>query len=162
MTDLRPAIVVGVLPDVPVEVVEAAATFAERFATDLAFAMVDVSHTTVRPGPDGSVVAAPIDPEVGDVRVEPFDHATRDTIAAVLENRPVRWSVRELAGGAAQQLTRLADELDAPMIIVGTHQAGLRGSLHEWFNGSVAAKLAHHQHRPVVVIPLEAVGIDDD
>lgn len=47
------------------------------------------------------------------------------------------------------------------MIVVGTRPAGFRGTVHEFLSGSVAAQLAHHQRRPVVVVPLRPVGIDE-
>jgi nucleotide-binding universal stress UspA family protein len=48
------------------------------------------------------------------------------------------------------------------MIVVGTREPGFRGTVHEFINGSVAAQLAHRQHRPVVVIPLNPVTDDDE
>ncbi|WP_284328799.1 hypothetical protein [Demequina litorisediminis] len=42
--------------------------------------------------------------------------------------------------------------------MVGTREPGLRGTLHEFFSGSVAAQLSHRQHRPVLVVPLAPVG----
>ena len=49
------------------------------------------------------------------------------------------------------------EELDARYIVVGTREAGLRGSVREFFNGSVAVHLAHRQHRPVIVVPLAPI-----
>jgi nucleotide-binding universal stress UspA family protein len=65
-----------------------------------------------------------------------------------------------LVGNPAQALGDLADTLNASMIVVGTREATLRASLQEFINGSVAAQLAHRQHRPVVVIPLAPVPSD--
>jgi nucleotide-binding universal stress UspA family protein len=160
-----PTVLVGVVPGQPTAVVAAAARFAERFGAELVCASVDVGRYTVDHQPDGTVVSNSIDADLVDDIVEQFDPALRATLAEVLDNRsvpdnhhPVRWSVRALAGGAAQELAGLADELDAAMIVVGTRKAGMRGSLHEFFNGSVAVQLAHRQHRPVVVVPLDPVG----
>ncbi|WP_370035942.1 hypothetical protein [Brevibacterium epidermidis] len=41
-------------------------------------------------------------------------------------------------------------------IILGVRRSGIRGSLREFFNGSVAIQLSRHQHRPLVVVPLAA------
>lgn len=155
-------IVVGVVPDQPDDVIAAAATFAEHFSADLVCAFVDTGRYTVDTRPDGTVVSLSNDPDLADEAVEVFDPGLRSTLAAVLEDRGVSWSVRALAGGAAQELARLADELDAAMIVVGTREPGIRGSLHEFFNGSVAAQLAHRQRHPVVVVPLNPVGIDGE
>lgn len=42
------------------------------------------------------------------------------------------------------------------MLVIGTRE-GARGALREAVHGSVAAQLAHRQHRPVVVVPLDPV-----
>lgn len=156
MTDRRP-IVVGVIPGQPAAVVAEAAIFAEHFDAELVCAFVDGSRYPVRELPDGTVVSMPIDPDSAESDVEEVDPGLRAAIGATLRGREVRWSLRALAGGAAHELARLAEDLDAAMIVVGTREAGLRGSLHSFFNGSVAVQLAHHQHRPIVVVPLDPV-----
>jgi nucleotide-binding universal stress UspA family protein len=156
------SIVVGVVPRQPVAVVTEAALFAERFDAELVCATVDTSRYTVSREPDGTVVATSFDPDLADETVEEFDPALRATIADVLDKRALRWSVRALAGNPAEELAGLADEMGAAMIVVGTREAGMRGSLHEFFNGSAAVQLAHRQHRPVVVVPLNPVGADDE
>lgn len=151
-------IVVGVIAGQPAAVVATAATFAEHFNAELVCVFVDGARYPIDRRPDGSVVSLSINPDLADEVVEVFSPSMRAAVAAVLEDRDVSWSVRALAGGPAQELARVADELDAAMIVLGTHEAGARGSVHEFFNGSVAAQLAHRQHRPVVVVPLDPVG----
>jgi nucleotide-binding universal stress UspA family protein len=46
------------------------------------------------------------------------------------------------------------------MIVVGSRRRGVRSGLKEFFGGSVAAQLAHRQHRPVVVVPVAPVPLD--
>lgn len=162
MTEQSTYVVVGVLPGQPADVVAAAATFAEHFGAHLVCASVDASHYTIDRRPDGTVVAMPVDSDLADDVVEEFDPDLAATIAEVLRGRAVQWSTRALAGGPARELAVLAEELHAAMIVVGTHEAGLRGSLHSFFNGSVAVQLAHRQHRPVVVVPLDPVGTDGE
>ncbi|MCP3426402.1 universal stress protein [Rothia sp. AR01] len=148
-------VVVGVVPGIPLAVVAEAAGFAEHFRTELICVSVDASRYSDAPGTDEGLAARPIDPDAaGDDAVE-FDPRLRAAIASVMECRSVSWSVRALAGGAARRLTRFADDVDASMIVVGTREAGVKGSLREFFNGSVAVQLAHTQRRPVVVIPLD-------
>lgn len=151
-------VVVGVVHGQPSVVAAEAAVFAQRFGAHLVCATVDTARYPVDTREDGSVLAAAIDPDVVDDVVEVFDPGLLASLAAVLDPLPVTWSVRALAGGAARELARLADELDAAMIVVGTREAGLKGSLRELVNGSVAAQLAHRQHRPVVVVPLNPGG----
>ena len=47
------------------------------------------------------------------------------------------------------------------MIVVGSRRGGIRATMHDFLGGSVAADLAHRQHRPVVVIPLSPVPAGD-
>ena len=55
-----------------------------------------------------------------------------------------------------QSIVRLADELDAGLIIVGSH--GFNG-LRPLVLGSVSHQLAHHAHQPVLAVPTpEAVA----
>ena len=150
-------IVVGVVPGRPAAVVAAAATFADRFGADLICATVDSTRYTVVHGWDGGVVAMPIDPDLADETVETFDADLHAAIAAVLDPRGVSWSTRALAGNPSHELARLAEEVGAAMIVVGTRESGIRESLREFFSGSVAVQLAHHQRRPVVVVPLNPV-----
>ena len=151
-------VVVGVVAEQPAAVVATAATVAEHFDADLVCVFVDSARYPIEERPDGTVVSLSLNPDLADEMVEELDPAIHASIAATLESRDVSWSVRALAGGPAQELARVADELDAAMIVVGTREAGFRGSLHEFLNGSVAAQLAHRQHRPVLVVPLNPVG----
>ena len=75
----------------------------------------------------------------------------------MLNGRGIRYSLEQRVGDPAWALARLADEVDARYIVVGTREAGIRGSIREFFNGSVAVHLAHRQHRPVIVVPLAPV-----
>lgn len=161
MTQNQARVVVGVVPGQAPEVVATAATYAEQFDAELVCAFVDSTRYPVDTTPLG-VVAMSVDPDVEGRVIETFDPAWRDALAAVLDERQITWSVRALAGGPAQELARLADELDATMIVVGTRAPGIRGSLHEFFSGSVAVHLAHQQHRPIVVVPLSPVAEEDE
>ncbi len=153
----RPVVLVGVVQRRVASVVTGAAAFAEAFGAELVCAHVDVGHYLVEALPDGSLVSLPVDPELleegGDEEAR-FPEALRREIQQTLQDRGVAWSTRMIAGEPARALSALAGKLDALMIVVGTREPGLRGSLQEFLTGSVAVHLAHHQHRPVVVIPL--------
>ena len=146
-------IVVGVVPRQPAHVLEQAAVFARNFDAMLLCASVDSSRYLVERLTDGRFTSMPVDPDVPDLRVEVFSESLRNRIASVLEPTGVRWSVRPLVGDPSHELIALADRVDADMIVVGTRSPGFRGTIQEFFNGSVAANLAHRQHRPVIVIP---------
>jgi nucleotide-binding universal stress UspA family protein len=153
----KPVVLVGVVQRRIASVVGGAAAFAEAFGAELVCAHVDVGHYLVEAMPDGSLVSLPVDPELleetGDEESR-FPEGLRQTIAQEMHDRGVPWSTRMLAGEPARALSALAAKLDATMIVVGTREPGLKSSLQEFLTGSVAVHLAHHQHRPVVVIPL--------
>jgi nucleotide-binding universal stress UspA family protein len=155
------AIVVGVVPGQPSAVVATAAQVAGRYGATLVCAYVDPGRYPVKRA-DGTTEAQPIDPDLALDPPELFDEALTREIGGVLDALPagsagagIRWSTRFLSGDPAQALAALADELDAAMIVVGTRDATVRASIAEFFGGSVAVHLAHRQHRPVLVVPLD-------
>lgn len=162
MTTVKAHIVVGVVVGQPPAVVAGAASFARHFNADLVCATVDGSRYFVETLPDGTITSLPINSDLPDLRVETFDPTLRAQLAEVLEGRDAIWSTRALVGDGATALGELAEQLDAAMIVVGTRNPTFKGVMHEFLNGSVASRLAHRQHRPVVVIPLSPVEHDDE
>lgn len=172
----QPTLVVGVVAGQPDSVAMQAAALAARLGARLVCATVDVGRYVVEERPDGGIRSAPLDPDL--VEPEPEPEPSRDEtgaaadpvdrmdpklearLHALLDPTGVRWETRALAGDPARALARVAETLDAMMIVVGTRRAGLGGTLREAFGGSVAVHLAHRQHRPVVVVPLSPVGLD--
>lgn len=151
-------IIVGVVPRQGDHVLLRAAEFARAFDAILVCASVDPSRYFVERLTDGRFTTMPVDPEISDLRVETFSESLRDRIAFLLEPTGIRWSVHPLVGDPAHELIALADRIDANMIVVGARSPGFRGSIQEFFNGSVAAHLAHRQHRPLIVIPHPAAS----
>jgi nucleotide-binding universal stress UspA family protein len=147
-------IVVGVTPHQPPPVLREAARFARQFSAVIVCANVSTGHYVVTEHSDGSVESRPIDPDQPDWDTAVFERVLADKIRGLAAKEGVRVEFRQLAGDIAHALGRLAEVLDAEMIIVGSRQGGLRSSMHEFFGGSVAAHLAHRQPRPLVVIPL--------
>ncbi len=154
----HPFVIVGVMPNQSADVVRTAADFAARLGAELICAYVDMTRYPVEEAPDGTVTTFPIDPEIPDVIVEQFDPALAHEMEKILKPLDVRWSLRALAGDPAQALARLGNTFDAELIVVGTRRTGIRASMHEFFGGSVAVHLAHRQHRPVLVVPLDPIG----
>jgi nucleotide-binding universal stress UspA family protein len=155
-------IVVGYVPGQPDAVLLHAAQVARRFDAELVCAIVDEGRYVVEELPDGSVRSMPIDPDVVDEEHGAVDPKVLAHVDRVLADREVRWSVRALAGEPATALAHLADALDAAMIVIGTRETHRRRSLHDFFAGSIAVRLAHRQHRPVLVVPLSPVSNDAD
>jgi nucleotide-binding universal stress UspA family protein len=153
----RGGILAAVVPGQPVTVLEQAARLADDLDLPLICATVDPNRYLVSSYVDGTVVALPYDPDLPETEEEQFDPELEEHIRGVLAGRGIPYVLKQLAGDPAWALSRLADELDVRYIVVGTREAGLRGSLREFFNGSVAVHLAHRQHRPVIVVPLAPV-----
>lgn len=147
-------VVVGVTDQQPSIVVEQAMRFAHRFDAVLVCAHVDESSYVVDEHADGSVSSRPIDPDQPDWDTVAFDDALADRLRGLAQTEQVKVEFRELAGETGRSLTRLAEVLDAEMIVVGSRRGGLRTSVHEFFSGSVAVHLAHRQPRPLVVVPV--------
>lgn len=153
-------VVVGVLPGQPAAVTREAARLAVALDRALicAYVMED-SYLTEWDRSDlrGAASLHPADVAPDDERIA-LDLAA--AIGAVLDHPggtgsgAPEWSLRILAGDAAKALARVAAETDARLLVVGTRRTGIEHAIEEWLGGSVAAHLAHEQHRPVVVVPL--------
>jgi nucleotide-binding universal stress UspA family protein len=148
-------VVVGVTRQQPPIVVQWAARFARQVGAALVCAHVEAANYVVEEHPDGSVESRPIDPDVPDWDTAVFDSGLAARIGDLARDAGISVEFRELAGDIGHALARLAEVLEAEMIIVGSRRgAGLRSGMREFFGGSVAVHLAHRQPRPVVVIPL--------
>lgn len=157
----NPLIVVGVTPHQSSAVVEQALVFASRFDASLLCVHVDASRFVVETRPDGTVVAAPYDPDAGEAIDEVMDPAIIERAESLGAAAGIAVAFLETAGDPARTLGRVAHDRDAAMIVVGTRRASLGGSIREFFSRSVAANLTHRQTRPVVVVPTETVGPKD-
>jgi nucleotide-binding universal stress UspA family protein len=159
LSALRGAVIVGVVPDLSPRVVKEAARYALLFGAPLVVAHVDVTRFVTYEDPDGYVHSAPIDVNIaageGELAI------VQSQTAATLDGRNVQWSVRQLVGDPALAMKHLAEQVDARLIVVGTRKRGFGESVREFFTGSVAARLAHRQHRPILVIPLGEPVPDD-
>lgn len=138
-------IVVGVHPGQPVDVVRTAAALARDLCAVLTCAFVDVTQFDT----DGEL--RPIDP---DVESDGDGRSLRERLDGVLADYEISWDFQVLGGSPAEALARLSADLGAYAIVVGTRHQGARAAVEEFFGGSVAVHLAHHQHLPVVVVPL--------
>ena len=150
---LQKAVIVGLQPDQPRHVIDEAAKYATLLGVPLVVAHVDVTRFVTYEDPDGYVHSAPIDInfETGAAEFE----AVQAAAAAALDGTGITWTARQLVGDPALAIKQLANKLDAQLIVVGTRKRGIGESIREFFTGSVAARLAHRQHRSVLVVPLE-------
>ncbi|MEQ6895940.1 universal stress protein [Microbacterium sp. KR10-403] len=156
--DTMGTILVGVQKGLPDAVLREAARLAHDLGADLVCAHVDLERYTVGERLDGTAVTRSIDPDLADEREGEFDASLAAHIDDVLAGSGVEWTGRELAGDPGHALGRLAESVNARYIVVGTREASVRETLREFFQGSVASHLAHRQHRPVLVVPLNPVA----
>ena len=171
---IQSRVVVGVYPGQSDGVVLQAAVFAARFDAELVCAWVDPGRHPRADHADRAAVAlneqGTITPpaDAATITLSPataspalFDPYLTAHLARILGGHDIDWSTRQLSGDPAQALDQLAESLHAAMIVVGTRDGAVRGSLQEFFVGSIAMHLVHRQQRPVVVIPLDPVPFGD-
>jgi len=157
------AVIVGVIPDQPTRVLKEAGRYAKLFGAPLIVAHVDVTRFITYEDPDGYVNSAPIDIDIatGEAQLR----LVTDIAASVLGESGaagLTWSVIQRVGDPALAIKQLAEESQARLIVVGTRRRGFGESVREFFTGSVAARLAHRQPRPILVVPLEEPASDDE
>jgi len=155
-SQLHGYVVAGVVPGSGEAVVARAVEFADRFGTGLVCVIVEPDRVAFTEGIDGTVLSYPLESDELDAPPV-FDAELEALLRPIAEARGVPLATRALTGEPAHCLGRFADRIGAPMIVVGSREAGLRGSLREFFAGSVALHLTHRQQLPVVVVPLSPV-----
>ncbi|MDR6559675.1 nucleotide-binding universal stress UspA family protein [Arthrobacter pascens] len=151
-----PPLLVGVVPGQHPEVLQTAVTLAQQLTAPLLFAYVDEASYLVEWDPARSTHRLSLHPDKNDDDIRSVTEDLKSVIvSAVRPGTPTEWTLRTLAGDPARALGRLAAEVNAPMIIVGTPERGFGHRITELLNGSVAAWLTHHQSRPVLVVPFK-------
>lgn len=155
-------VVVGVVPSQDALVALTAASLARAAAASVHFAFVDTSRYVEREFADGDVDHRPISPDASGDEWRTTDSRLRSEIAAAMADTGVEWRFHYLAGRIDRALTHLARAVDAGVIVLGAQHAGMGTRMHEFFEGSVALRLTHHQHRPVLVVPLRVTDWKDE
>ncbi len=151
-------LVMEISPGQPELVARTAALWAtDAGASALYCAFVDPGRYTAEEYADGSVLHRPIDPDGLDGGWQETQAHIEAHLHEVLDPLGVTWHFRYLAGRADRALTHLARAVDAAGFVVGTRAPGPGAAVREVFEGSLVVGLSHHQHRPVLVVPLEVV-----
>ncbi|WP_291377768.1 universal stress protein [Demequina sp.] len=147
-------LVFGVLPTQDPDVVRSAAALADSLSASLVCVWADPRNIIVNVHPDGSIATIPMDPDaVDDADVPTDEEQLFARLEEALVGVPTPWRFHYASGAPARALHESAEDLDAVAIAIGTRQAGFGHWAIEKIDGSVAVRLAHHQHRPVVLIP---------
>jgi nucleotide-binding universal stress UspA family protein len=157
---LQKAVIVGLQPGQPAQVLAEAIRYATLLKAPLMVVHVDVTRFVTYEDPDGYVHSAPIDLNL-DAGAAEFEDVQKMASEA-LEKSDLVWATRQLVGDPALAIKQLADKLDAQLIVIGTRKRGIGESIREFFTGSVAARLAHRQHRSVLVVPQGEPVPDDE
>ena len=153
-------LLVGVEPSQSGRVVDEAADLAKSLGTGLVCVWVDAAHLVAEREADGSVDLVTVDSDHDEDDEESPDDAIAARLAARLDSTGVPWRFVYATGEAARGLKSVADEHDARLIVVGAHRAGLAHWMSQVISGSVAGRLAHTQHRPVLLVPAPVHGAD--
>lgn len=151
-------IVVGIHPGQPDLVAHTAAQWARALGSPALYcAYVDPARYTVEEFADGTVRHSAMDPDSADDAWRDRAATLSAALGPILNPLDVPWEFRYLAGRADRALTHLARAVDAGAIAVGTTDLGRGRRLREFAEGSVALRLSRHQHRPVLVIPVQVI-----
>lgn len=146
------AVIAAVVPGQSPRVVQEAGRFAALSKVPLLVVHVDTTRFVSFEDPDGFVHAAAVDVAGAASRAALAE--VEGEASTALSGADVTWSVRQLIGDPALAIIDLAEKVDASLLVVGTRKRGLGESIREFLTGSVAARLTHRQHRPVLVVPL--------
>lgn len=133
-----------------------AADLARTTRGRLYFAYVDEQRFVEQEFPDGTVQHSDINPDSDDEGWRRTEATLLAELRATLTQGPA-WEFRYLAGRPDRSLTHLARAVDAAVIIVGAHAPERNAKVREFLDGSLSLKLAQHQHRPVLAVPLTVV-----
>lgn len=148
-------LVVSVTPGQPEIAAATAASLGHVIgAPPLFFAYVDPSRYTVEEFPDGTVRHASIDPDADDDWEDVAAALTR-AVETSMHGQDQPWEFRYLAGRVDRSLTHLARAVDAAAFVVATSPG--HHHIRDFVRESISVQLAHHQHRPVLVVPLEVI-----
>lgn len=151
-------LVVGVVPGQPELVALTAAAWSEALGgVPVHFGYADPSRVVDLEYTDGTVRHSDIDPDRSDDSWQEREREIRAFLTGVLADHAGPWEFHYLAGRADRALTHLARAVDASAIIVGARHRSSTERVREFLAGSVAVRLSHHQHRPVLIVPLEVV-----
>ncbi|WP_404286878.1 universal stress protein [Glutamicibacter arilaitensis] len=145
-------LLVGIEPGQAPAVLEAVIELAETTGAKIMCLYADSGRFVTERLPTGEIVEdTTFD---GDEQLpQDFSPALAEQLSRAFSGKKVSWAARTVAGDPAKALMRVAEELDAQMIAIGTRRPGLRSRMEELMDGSIAVALTHRQSRPVLVVP---------
>jgi nucleotide-binding universal stress UspA family protein len=127
------------------EAIKAASELALHFSAELCLLHVVPLVPLIAPAVDPTMVVMPVDQEEKEISSKKL----LDEVAQKWISEKLNVHTMIAQGQAAEQITRVAEEGNADLIILGTH--GLKGLDHLIF-GSVAEKVVRTSQLPVLTI----------
>ena len=145
-------IVLGVGWKFSEHLVRSGAGLAAAVGRHLVCAFVDPASYLTEWEPEGQRTAHSLEPIVNEETDFPSRQLQRN-LEAVLGQPGESWSFRVLNGDVAKSLSRLAENTDAFLLVVGADRPGPLAWADRFLEGSVSASLLTSQQRPVLVVP---------
>ncbi|MCL6636436.1 MAG: universal stress protein [Alicyclobacillus sp.] len=109
--------------------------------------------TPVPPFPAETQVADPILAEEAK-RIE----QVRAMLADLLAECAGRWQFRAVPGVPVATICRIAEEIQADLVVLGRHGHGALQRVQRWFLGSVSSGVLHQARVPVLVVPPDSAA----
>jgi nucleotide-binding universal stress UspA family protein len=134
---------------------EAARRAAAVLPEDAMFVLVCAIPPRAAPEDDAGGFEGPLlsPEEADDLNRESVVEANAALAATAAALGPVAVEQRVEEGSPADVICSVAGDLDADVVVVGSHG---KGALKEAVLGSVSRQVLHHCHRPVLVVPRAA------
>ncbi|SIS04739.1 universal stress protein [Williamsia sterculiae] len=97
----------------------------------------------------------PVDPDSADYEGDTADRLAhhRATVSTLLDADRHDWSYQVVHGPPAPALMRIAETLDAALLVVGRPEHGLTALLDHTMSGAVSRELLRHATCPVLIVP---------
>lgn len=146
-------LVLGVVPDTDPRLIRTAVDLARRMHAGLVCVWVDPARVFVEQTAEGMLVTSALDPDAADFSEEPTAEEKMNGHLADLLGEQTPWRFVYRVGATARELHNVAEEVAAIAIVIGARRAGLGRRIAETVAGSVAVRLAHHQRRPLILLP---------
>jgi nucleotide-binding universal stress UspA family protein len=149
---LEGPVVLGVEWSFSEHLVRTAAFLAALLEKHLICAFVDPASYLTEWAPADQRAALSLDPIINEEAEFPSEQL-QQKLETILGRPGKTWSLRVLNGDVCKALNRLAENVGAALLVVGTGRPGSLAWLDRTLQGSVSATLIHHQQRPVLIVP---------